>query len=105
MEESKTKRCNHCKNVLPFECFSNNRRNSDGKQNYCKKCSRESNKKYLNSFKGKQTRTKYRKSIKGKQIHRESNKKWYNKEDVRQKQINYSIQYGKTDKGKRVRKK
>ncbi len=39
--QNKTKRCNHCKEVKPIECFVKNKIRKDGYHDECKACQKE----------------------------------------------------------------
>lgn len=52
---SHTKRCSHCRRVLPLENFGKKRSTKDGLNPWCKDCTREYSKKYQTKIQNQQT--------------------------------------------------
>ena len=106
-EPIKTKRCSHCKQILPLSEFHKNRSYRDGLQYWCKVCNNQTQAAYQKTEKGKQTKKRYRQSKGGKQSHRRYNQsekgkqfqKRYDKSNLEKKKartaVNNAIGNGK----------
>jgi hypothetical protein len=78
-ENNMQKKCSKCKQIKEVSEFNRNKKEKDGLQSWCKVCSKQAQKKYRKTEKGKESYTKYqrewRNSKKGKELSRKQLKK------------------------------
>ncbi len=108
MTNRNRKYCYHCKKEKSLKEFYKHGGRPDGLAAACKQCSKDCNKKYNQTTKGKESMqkrvTKYRKTEKGRIVHKKLQKEYWQKHPEKRKVKNalyYAIKTGKIERSDR----